>query len=515
MNTMSAAIPEPLLSGLSDFLARRTGIHFPRERWSDLDRGIKAATRELGLGDAQACVQRFLSAPPTKAELEILVSHFTVGETYFFREPRTFEIIETRVLPDLIRSRRGGNRSLRIWSAGCATGEEPYSIAILLHKLIPDPDDWNITILATDINPRFLRKAANGVYNEWSFRNVPSWIREKYFEAVGQDRRRILPEIRRMVNFSYLNLVEDVYPALLNGTNAMDLIFCRNVLMYFRPQSAQRVIEGLHHSLVEGGWLVVSPVETSHVLFSAYTSVGFGGVTLYAKPRMFARSMADFEPAPESLLPKLELPKLEVGPPGAVAPEPETAIAHGATAVPQPPTMAQPPAAPPSEAGWYDETLMLHRNGHDAEAARRAAERLAGNADDVRAMELMARMLADQGRLAEAAEWCERIVAHDRLDAGHHYLRAMIDQERGRFTEAVASLKRVLYLDPDFVLAHFALGNMARAQGGRRESGRHFGNALALLGALGPEEILPHSEGLTAGRLKEIIQSTTFRETAA
>lgn len=510
MDTMPPTLPDPLLCGLSDFLAEKTGIHFPRERWNDLERGISAAARELGFGDAQSCVQRFLSTSPTKAELEILVSHFTVGETYFFREPKTFDAVETCIISDLVRARRGKNQSLRIWSAGCATGEEPYSIAILLHKMIPDIDDWNITILATDINPRFLRKAARGIYSEWSFRNVPEWIRERYFKVTDKDHYRILPQIRRMVKFSYLNLAEDVYPALLNGTNAMDLIFCRNVLMYFRLQYAERVIGNLHHSLVEGGWLIVSPVETSHVLFSAFASISFNSVTLYAKARRFARDAADFARGLEPIMLKVETETFK-----PFTPEPEPAIKPVDAAIPPPPVTVEQPAVLPAGSDWHDEILALFQNGRYAEVAKRVAGKLAENSGDTQAMELLARMLANQGRLAEAAEWCGKAIGGDRLNAGCHYLRAMIEQERGQFSEAIASLKRVLYLNPDFVLAHFALGNLAQMQGRRKESGKHFANALALLCAFQPEDILPQSEGMTAGRLMEIIQSTTFPRTAA
>ena len=159
---MRHTLPESLLFSMSDFVATRMGLHFPRERWGDLERGITAAAREFDLPDAESCALRLLSTSPTQNHTEILASHLTVGETYFFREKRSFEVLEEHVLPELLRSRRGVERRLRIWSAGCCTGEEPYSVAMLLDRLIPDPGEWNVTILATDINPRFLKKAAEG-----------------------------------------------------------------------------------------------------------------------------------------------------------------------------------------------------------------------------------------------------------------------------------------------------------------------------------------------------------------
>ena len=162
MQNIRSPLPDSLLSSLSDFLAAQTGLYFPKKRWGDLERGIVAAARQFGLPDAQACAHRLLSAPLTRSQIETLASHLTVGETYFFREKRSFEALEQYILPALLHAREHTERRLRIWSAGCCTGEEAYSIAMLLDQLIPDPEKWNVTILATDINPAFLGKAAAG-----------------------------------------------------------------------------------------------------------------------------------------------------------------------------------------------------------------------------------------------------------------------------------------------------------------------------------------------------------------
>jgi chemotaxis protein methyltransferase CheR len=455
-------LPQALLASLSSILNARMGLHFPEERWRDLERGVAAAAREFGFGDPETCVRSLLSGPLTRNQIEILAGHLTVGETYFLRETRSFEILEERILPDLIRARGGAERRLRIWSAGCCTGEEPYSIAMLLDRLIPDLEEWNITILATDINPEFLRKAAEGVYGEWSFRGTPAWLRERYFRRKNNRRFEILPPLRKRVMFSYLNLADDVYPSLSNNSNAMDVIFCRNVLMYFTPAQAKKVAGNLHGSLVEGGWLVVSPTETSSVLFSRFSAVEFSGAVLYRKAASAApRVIATAHPAPAPVrLPEPYYPNPFVQE-AARSMAPEEA----------PPEPVRPAAAP-------------------------------GDAPS-----LTARACANQGKLAEAAEWCEKAIAADKLNPACHYLLAAIQQELGQHDGAVRSLMRALYLDADFVLAHFALGNLRLSHGRRREAERHFENALALLRAHPRDEILPESEGLTAGRLGEIIVS--------
>jgi chemotaxis protein methyltransferase CheR len=448
--------PELLLARLSEFLAGQIGLHFPQERYGDLLRGIGAAARELGQASVEACIHWLLASPLSRRQVEILASHLTVGETYFFREPRSFEILEERILSDLIRVRGDADRRLRIWSAGCCTGEEPYSIAMLLERLIPDTEEWNITILATDINPAFLRKAAEGVYGDWSFRGTPAWLRDRYFRRKKTGRFEIRPPLRKRVTFSYLNLADDAYPSLSNNTNAMDVIFCRNVLMYFTPAQAKKVADNLHRSLVDGGWLIVSPTETSSSLFSRFSAVGFPGAVLYrkaagAEPRLIATG----HPAP------------------APFPLPEPLYLASPMALEEAPPEPVGPAAAPGAAPSLEE----------------------------------ARACANRGELAEAAACCEKAIAADKLNPACHYLLAAIQQELGQDDGAAQSLMRALYLDADFVLAHFALANLRLARGRRREAERHFDTALSLLRAHGRDEVLPESDGLTAGRLGEIIAS--------
>lgn len=162
-------VPDALWGCLSEFIAQNTGLHFPPERRSDLQRGFTAAAAEFGFADSARCADWLLSTPLTRPQLHTLASHLTVGETYFFRDRKTFDALAQHILPELLRRRRGREQRLRLWSAACSTGEEPYSLAILLQQLLPDWRDWHITILATDINPRSLQKAAAGVYGEWSF----------------------------------------------------------------------------------------------------------------------------------------------------------------------------------------------------------------------------------------------------------------------------------------------------------------------------------------------------------
>lgn len=483
------------------FVEEKLGLYFPENRLQDLERGFGKVCRELGFEDATECFQRLTSTSLTKQQIEILASHLTVGETYFFREKQTFEFLEEHVLPEILNSRRESNQRLRIWSAGCCTGEEPYSIAVLLHRLIPDLTRWNITILATDINPLFLRKAESGVYGEWSFRESPQWLKEKYFLKAKDGRFELLPQIKERVTFSYLNLSEDVYPSLLNNTNAMDLIFCRNVLMYFHPERAENVARRFYRALVEGGWLIVSRGELSHVLFPEFEAVNFSGGILYRKnstktqraPMVFPEISREPEPSVDV-------------PIGSIHPDSQIWLAQEKEYEEAPAPAAENQDEQEPQAVSYEEALALYVKGSYVEAENVLLSLLSRNPAGAQTLSLMARVCANQGKLEEALIWCEKAIAQDRLASNVYYLKASILQEQNRMQEAEASLKHAVYMDPDFVLAYFALANVSQRQEKFKESAKQLENVLSLLKKWKPQDILPESEGLPAGRLMEVVR---------
>jgi chemotaxis protein methyltransferase CheR len=497
---MTRRLSDQLLSRLSSFVGERFGLHYPDKRWRDLERCISHAARDFGFKDAAACSQWLLTATLSSEQIALLGRHLTIGETYFFREQKSLEALEGTILPALIAARRGKEQRLRIWSAGCSSGEEPYSIAILLRRLLPDLREWNVTILATDLNAQALAKAARGIYGDWSFRGTPQWLKEKYFTRSGERSFAITDAIRDMVTFAGLNLATDTYPSLLNNTNAMDIILCRNVLMYFKPERAQKVVENFRHALLPGGWLLVSPCEVSYLLFQEFETVSLPQTIFYRKygqrslvPNVPLRPAAIAAPPPAAELPSPPLPPPQEPPVTAPAPAPPAA------------------PAPPSP---YEEAVALCQRGDYGLAAEKLTALLAQEpaasettSSTGKAAALLTQALANQGRLAEALHWSARTIAADKLDPQHYYLRATICQEQGEIDAAVVSLQQALYLDHDFVLAHFALGNLTRRQGKKREAGRHFTNALALLRQHPADEILPEAEGMTVGRLTAIITS--------
>jgi chemotaxis protein methyltransferase CheR len=492
---MSTIISDPVLMQLSEFVASRLGLHFPRERWCDLQRTVSGSARECGRGkDLDRYIQELLSPSLTQKQLEVLANHLTVGETYFFREKRSLEILEERILPELIRARAGLGTPIRIWSAGCATGEEPYSVAILLQKLLAELEDPSVEILATDLNTKSLQKASAGTYGDWSFRGTPCWVRRTYFEVGEGGRCTIVPAIKKMVHFTQLNLIDDVYPPLSNWKNSFDVIFCRNVLMYFTPEGMRKVIRQFHRSLATDGWLIVSPAETSHDLFSEFSTVSFGDATFYRKPAAGSQvglSQSVFD----QHRPAIQLPEWFVQIPES------TQIS--CDEVNQKLSDNEAHITPPSS--FYRQALALYEQGHYEDMEQMIVALSSEGADRAPAMLLLARVYANQGKLAAALNRCDQAIAANKMVAPAYYLRATILQEQGSLPEALIALRRAVYAEPEFVLRHFALGNLALNLGKTKESGKHFKNALLLLARCEPEDIVPESEGLSVGRLREMI----------
>ncbi|WP_040534663.1 CheR family methyltransferase [Legionella drancourtii] len=193
-----------------------------------------------------------------------LVAAITVGESYFFRDKNQMHLLEKIILPQLIKQ-KNNNFTLKIWSAGCSTGEEIYTIAMLLSELIPNLDGWNLQLLGTDINTTALAKAQAGVYRQWSMRSISERYLQRYFSK--EEHTYVLsPKIRNLVNFKYLNLSDNSYPSILNGINEIDLILCRNVLIYFDSEFVVKIMKKLSATMAESAYLLLGasdPIVTA------------------------------------------------------------------------------------------------------------------------------------------------------------------------------------------------------------------------------------------------------------
>ena len=439
-----AAVQDSLRSDqASRWIETELGLHFPPAQWADLQRRLARVAQRLGYDDANACIEDLVARRPSPAERQALAEFLAVGETYFFRDQALFEQLGQQVLRPLIAARRGASRTLRLWSAGCSTGEEAWSLAMLVAGLLPDWRDWEVSILATDLNTAALEKARAGDYGAWSLRGAFPAAAVPYLVPAGSGRYQVTSDIRALVRFAPLNLaVAGEVAAIARG---MDLILCRNVLMYFEPTRRGCVLQRLGRALADGGWLVTNPVEIP--------SSGSDGLALAMFPGLVAlrRNARVATAAPQLRTPVPPLPGSGLAAFGAAVP-PAPAGREQAGAGPDPRVQ---PEAPPFD---------------DAEAR------------------------------------CRDAIEQDKLNPEWTYRLSCILSERGDLDGSIAALQRTLYLAPDHVLARFALGSLAARRGEQTASRRHFLLALARLDQYGPDAVIEGSGGLTARELAGVIR---------
>lgn len=467
---------------LAEMVAGTCGLHFPPERYGDLARAMDAAARANGMQDG-AEIARGLANESTKgAALRALIPHLTIGETYFFRETPGFDALASHVLPDLIERRRA-IRSLRLWSAACSSGEEAYSLAILVSQLIPDLENWRISILGTDINPEALRKARAGIYGAWSFRRAPHGLRQNYFVAHGADTCRVSDRIRSMVTFRELNLAGHDFGDPGSGLRGMDLILCRNLLIYFTPEHSRRLARALHGCMADDGWLLVGPSECSQELFRDFATVNLPNAVFYRH-----RSAASLQvPAAPTAGQWMDVPQ-----PAPTTP-PEASVA--------------PVQASAEEELEAARALAAQGRNADAIERLRAALERPVIRYDTRLLRQLTQLLANQGDCAAALAVSERWIAVDRLDAAAHYFHALVLLELGEPSRARESFKRAIYLLPDFELAHVSLGTVARAERRHDEARRHLESAARLLANRPDADTVDGADGMSVGRLREIVSA--------
>ena len=421
---------------VAQFVSQRIGLALDR-RHDSIEPGIRRAMTRAHANQFGPYLQ--LIAADSNA-LDDLVVELTVGETYFFREPAQFEFLRREVLPALRRRCEMGH-IIRSWSAGCASGEEAYSVAILLEQEgLAD----QAHVLATDISRAGLTRAHQARYSEWSLRGEGRLAVMPYLTRAGA-HYRLDDSIRRRVTFEYLNLALDAYPSLATGTWGMDVILCRNVLIYLDRETIRRVARRLAASLADGGWLLTAasdpPLAEDAPLEAVVSERG-----------VFYR-------------------KVQPGHAVWYTPFAAPVFDEPVEVIPEAPAESAKPSSPADARGAEDPI---------------AAIRALANSDPVKAIES-----------------CAAAIGRDRLSTELHYLHAILLLEQGRDEEAIQAVRRVLYLDRSLALAHFTLGTMLKRRDDIAAARRAYRNARDLCLASPPDQPVALAEGELAGRLAE------------
>lgn len=482
------AIAAPALHSVSceerlcAFVRARTGLRIHDHQLETLRRTMAEACERFGYADCESYLVRLEGLPGDAPEHEHLIAGITVGESYFFRDRAQMDFLRQVWLPELIARRRAeGDLHLRIWSAGSSDGQELYSLAIMLYELLPDLERWNLHLLGTDINAASLSRAMRGRYSNWSFRATPENVRESFFQREGEQFWQVSPELRRKTKFAYLNLNEDAFPSILTETHSLDLILCRNVFIYFDPETVVRIMAKLHACLVPDGCLLLGTSD----LMDSSAQTGFELRALENAFYLVRKDAAWTLPAEPHL-------------PEAATPGPE-----------EPALPERPVDAPLTEAEAKDFDAIIRLLAEEAwPAALAEVERRQRAGDDSALIwQFRAKCLANLGRARDALAACDRSLALDPYDKHSHFIRALVLLELNRLPAAEEAFKRTLYLDRNFAEAHFQLGLLRLRRDQNAAGMKSLRNALAIADATDPDRRLHDAAGMKHSRMATILRN--------
>jgi len=273
--------PDPELIRIRDLIYQVAGIFHPDNKLRLLNDRCGRRMKERDVKTLRDYLQCLTISPSRQAELMALLNEITIGETSFFRNPPQLDALRQIVIPKMLEVKaKLPFRRLRIWSAGCSTGEEPYTLGMmLLEDANTRLKDWTTEILATDLNERSLAHAKTALYGSYSTRNLSAYYRQKYFASVGE-QLQVQPAARASISFNRLNLSDDARMTFMKG---LDVIFCCNVLIYFDLASKRRVIQHFYNNLLPHGYLFLGHSESLYGVSDDFRLVHLPGTTAYVK----------------------------------------------------------------------------------------------------------------------------------------------------------------------------------------------------------------------------------------
>jgi chemotaxis protein methyltransferase CheR len=456
-----------------ELIAQHTGIKIRPSDQSTLDEKIFSRIKALKLNSPQD-YYNLLSASTKKSlqEWENLAILLTNLESYFFRDKGQFTLLRNQLIPEII-TRKQQQKTIKICSAGCSTGQEPYSIGILLHQLIPDIEQWNIAIFGLDINNDALNKARKGVYNSWSFRSVDPEIKTKYFTMVKEEYH-LADYIKKMVRFKHCNLVNDSLNQIDVELNSLDLIICRNVFIYFKIQAVNEVVRKFYDLLNPCGFFLSGHAEVAGDAINKFQIKTFPESLVYQRPENDLTFIPSVKPqfllntnvpiksndnylleppkvAVNNLIP--EVKPIALNPPLIPTYTPINPVINS-------PVLPQKPEPLPqkiSEKQVLEEADKLFKQKSYQLALEKVQELLKVQPNNLQANQLIAQIYANQGQYEQASNYCMQALKINSFAVIPHYILSHIADENGDIQEAKRLLKKIIYLDPNFIPAYFEL----------------------------------------------------------
>lgn len=457
-----------LLSEIAGHMRERLGIVIQSHQLRHLREAVQDACAAYGFENAGDFFASFAGEDLTGPMAQRVISRITVPESYFQRDPVQLDYLRNVWLPALLDERmRSGGRTIRVWTPGCAAGQETYTLAMMLLDAVPHADAWDIEVLGSDINAECLSTAMHGRYTHWSLRATPEDVLRRHFEQDGAEWV-VKDRVKRLAKFRFINIAGDTYPSALNGTQGLDLILCRNVFIYFDSETITRTLTRFSQCLGPRGEVVVGSSDLN------ISPPGHLRMTLVDGFKVYRQGKPETPPQ-AAVSARQVKPSKPVSAPVTIRRAKETASKP--VGIPLSRTRA-PEAVPATMADSDIRAMMTGARWREAEAAASAASR--ANPASAELIFLHAETLANLGRLDAAMERCQAGLVIAPTEARGHFLHGLICLGLNRPEEAEEALKRALFLDADFVEAHFHLG-MLHIRNGRKQRGyKHLCNAMAV-----------------------------------
>lgn len=447
-----------------------------------------------------------------RAEIGEIARIITVGESYFFRSSDQLEQLMRHALPDRIAA-AAATRPVRLLSAGCSSGQEPYCLAMLIEEYgIIHPTE----IDACDVDPAALDDARAAVYSEWSLRSTSATQRARYFERDGA-RWRVAPRIASRVRFHQVNLADEGADFWRDG--AYDVILCRNVIMYFTPSVAAAVLARFHRALTPGGWLFLGHSETIRGISRDFELVHSGEAFFYrrrggpATPAPLPSPRGRPRPLDGEAGPDTHTPEAAENVWADVIDASSRRIAELATpaAIPQPAATRSAPRREPAQPPPLAQALALYHQERYDEVADLLAAVASDAVVEVDAAVLRAAALLHAGQRGAAQALCERILRFDDLVAEAHYLLALCHEQAGRLSASAEEAQAAAHLDPTFAMPQLHLGLLAQRRSDVRGARRALGAALERLARDPAERVLLFGGGFDRGALIRLCENQLTR----
>ncbi len=493
-SSLPAAGPGDMAGDILGFIREKLGFSFDDARQRNLTSLVARRMTAIRSG-SEAEYLDYIRSVRGAGELNLLIGGVTVGETYFLRNMNHWQALKTFVLPRIMSApRKKSDRRLTFWSAGCATGEEPYSIAIILSEIRFMLDGWKIRIFGADVNQASLAAARAGAYTQNAFRGVDDYYIRKYFRR--KKGKYILDEaVRNMVEFDVLNLT--AAPEFPRRYQDADVIFCRNVLMYFRPEIYRNALTKFHKCLCDGGFLFLGHAEGHIVPTTLYKPEYSCDAFVYRKRRP-EKAVTVRPGTVRPVEPKAAATRRRSGRRGRE--DAETSGEQG----PDRPREATAGGTGPDAAAAYDAALRHYFREDYAETLSLLSKiKFPATAPlDVLALKTLA--CIGMSKLKQAAFWRERAVAASDTAPEPYCLEGMIKEAENDFEAAAAAHQAAIFLDKTFFAPHFRMGLMYQALGEPGKSDRHFSNALKLLKIDAAERIRLFSGGVSVKLLEDM-----------